>query len=90
MIPLSYFLITWTILLAIFGVVLLLTLVQMLKHGLSRTGTYVSTFIFLVVTAGVVIWTAFYLSSVDWSIGIKVIPDGIPGFSMPAEEGVTL
>lgn len=74
MIPLSYFLIGWTILLAFFGVLLLLTLIQMLRHGLSVTATYVSTFIFLIVTAAVVLGTAFYLSSVDWSIGIGPAP----------------
>ncbi len=89
MIPLSYFLVAWTILLAIFGIIMMLTLIQMLRHGLPSASTYVSTFIFLVVTAGVVIWTAFYLSTVDWSVQIHAIPSGVPGFSLP-DEGVTL
>lgn len=81
MIPLSYFLIGWTILLAIFGVLMLLTLIQMLQHGLPTSSTYISTFIFLIVTASVVLSTAFYLSKVDWSITVNVIP----GFSGPAQ-----
>lgn len=74
MIPLSYFLIAWVILLAIFGVMMLLTLVQMLRHGLPSPWTYITTFIFLIVTAGVVIGSGLYFTGVDWTTTINVIP----------------
>ena len=75
MIPLSYFLVAWVILLAIFGVMLMLTLVQMLRHGLSTFGTYASTFIFLVSTVGVLIGVTIYLGGVDWKTEVNVIPE---------------
>ena len=85
MIPLSYFLIAWVILLVIFGVLMLLTLVQMLRHGLASPSTYISTFMFLVVTAGVLLWTLMYFTSVDWNTSINVLPEGIETlFGVPA------
>lgn len=82
MIPLSYFLIAWAALLAIFGVMMFVTLVQMLRHGLPSISTYLSTLIFLVVTAGVVIGTSLYLTRVDWSVSVQLLPAGL----IPAEE----
>jgi hypothetical protein len=76
MIPLSYFLIAWATLLAIFGVMMFVTLIQMLRHGLPSLTTYVSTFVFLLVTAGVVIGTSLYLTRVDWSTQIQLLPAG--------------
>lgn len=80
MIPLSYFLIVWVILLAIFGVMMLLTLIQMLRHGLSSIETYLVTAVFLSVTAIVVIGTALLLARVDWSTPVQILPDGVSGF----------
>lgn len=74
MIPLSYFLIAWTVLLAVFGFMTLLTLIQMLRHGLPSLTTYLTTFIFLLVTAGVIIGTALYLSQADLTVNITVVP----------------
>jgi hypothetical protein len=74
MIPLTYFLVAWVVLLGIFGLMMLVTLLQMLRHGLPSTITYITTFFFLVVTAGTVIGTSLYLTQVDWNVGINVIP----------------
>lgn len=74
MIPLSYFLAAWVILLGIFGVMTLLTLIQMLKHGLSTFWTYASTFLFLIVVVGVVIGVTWQLGNVDWNTPITVVP----------------
>lgn len=80
MIPLSYFLIAWVILLAIFGMMTLLTLLQMLKHGLPSPMTYASTFLFLIVTAGVVVGSAMYFAGVDWSSSVELVPSGVTLF----------
>lgn len=77
MISLSYFLIAWIVLLGIFGIMMLLTLVQMLRHGLPSPSTYITTFVFLVVTAGVIIGSGLYFTGVDWTITINVIPTEI-------------
>lgn len=82
MVPLSYFLIAWAILLAIFGVVMFVTLVQMLRHGLPSLSTYVSTLVFLLVTAGVVVGTSLYLTRVDWSTKVQIVPSAL----IPMEE----
>ena len=80
MIPLSYFLIAWVILLAVFGIMTLLTLVQMLKHGLPSPMTYASTFLFLIVTIGVIVGSAVYFTGVDWTMTISLIPSEITLF----------
>ncbi len=74
MIPLTYFLIAWVVLLGIFGLIMLVTLLQMLRHGLPSTATYIATLLFLIVTAGVVIGTSLYLTQTDWDVGINVVP----------------
>ena len=74
MIPLTYFLIAWVVLLGIFGLAMFVTLLEMLKHGLPAMTTYVATFIFLIVTASVVVGTSLYLTQTDWSIGINIVP----------------
>ncbi len=76
MIPLSTFLIAWIVLLAIFGFVLMLTLIQMLRHGLPTTGTYISTFLFLTVIALVILGVGGHLTTVDWTTQIAVLPSG--------------
>ena len=80
MVSLTFFLIIWIILLGIFGLLVLLTLIQMLRHGLPSTATYITTFVFLLVTAGVVIGTSVYLTGVDWSVTVNLIPESILPF----------
>jgi len=77
MVPLGYFLLAWLVLLAIYAFLVLLTLVQMLRHGLPSVSAYASIFIFLIVTVGVVLGTGFYLISVDWTESANVIPKGL-------------
>jgi hypothetical protein len=78
MIPLSYFLIAWIIGLGIFAFLLLLTLIQTLRHGLPVPSTYVSTFLFLAVIAFVILGVGVHLTTVDWSGSIAILPNG-PG-----------
>ncbi len=75
MIPLSYFLVAWIIFLGIFGVMTTLTLVQMLRYGLSSFWTYASTFIFLVVVVGTLVGLTVYVGGVDWSAPVNIVPN---------------
>jgi hypothetical protein len=74
MVPLSYFLIAWVALLAIYGILVFITLIQMLRHGLPSISAYITTFLFLLVTVGVVIWTTLYFTGVEWGIQIDLSP----------------
>jgi hypothetical protein len=69
---LSTFLLVWVILLVIYGVLTLLTLIQMLRHGLPGFTAYISTFLFLLVTLGVVVGTSLYWTTVDWTQTVDV------------------
>jgi hypothetical protein len=74
MVPLSYFLVAWVAFLAIYGILVFVTLIQMLRHGLPSVGAYITTFFFLLITAGTVIWTVLYFTTVDWNIQIDLTP----------------
>ena len=76
MIPLYYVLIAWVVLLGIFGFMTLLTLLQMLRHGLPTPSTYVSTFFFLAVIALVVLGVGAQLTTVNWAESVSVLPGG--------------
>jgi hypothetical protein len=71
-IPLSIFLVVWLVLLAIFSLVALVSVIQMLRFGVAGPGTYVSTGFFLIVVALVVGSTLLYLTGVDWSLGLTL------------------
>lgn len=77
MISLGLFLILWLVLLAIYAVFVLLTLIQMLRHGLPSPMTYVTTAVFLLMVVGVVVGTGFFLLTVDWTETVHVIPAGM-------------
>lgn len=77
MVPLGYFLIAWLVLLAIYAILVLITLVQMLRHGLPTPFTYISTFIFVAVAVLVVIGSGMYFLSVDWNQIVDVVPKGM-------------
>lgn len=80
MVPLTTFLIIWIILLAIYGLLVLVTLIQMLRHGLPSAAAYVTTFVFLIVSAGVIFGTGWYLTDVDWTVSVNMMPEGILPF----------
>jgi hypothetical protein len=90
MFPLGYFLIAWILLLALYAFLVLLTLTQMLRHGLPTRATYVSTSIFLIVVVAVVLGTGFYLIGVDWTERVNVLPEGFRFFLGGAEMEVSL
>lgn len=66
MIPLSYFLIAWFIFLAIYLLMALISVLQMVRLGLAGAGTFLSTAVFLVVVVLVILGTGGYLVTVDW------------------------
>jgi hypothetical protein len=74
-VPLSYFLIAWAVLLAFYAVLVLLTLIQALRHGIASPITYISTFVFLVVIVVVVGGCGIFFLNTDWSAGVKVLPN---------------
>jgi hypothetical protein len=82
MIPLGIFLILWIILLAIYVFLAFVSIVQMVRFGVASSMTYFSTGAFLTVAAIVIIATAIYLLTVDWSVGLDIQsmlqPPGIP------------
>ncbi len=80
MVSLTLFLIAWIVLLAIYAILVLITLIQMLRHGLPSASAYVTTFVFLLVMAGVVIGTSVYFTGVDWSVTVNVVPEGLLPF----------
>lgn len=80
MIPLGYFLIAWLLLLVIYAVLVLLTIIQMLRHGLPSPFTYVSTFLFVAVIAAVVLGSGMYFLDVDWDKRVDVLPQSIGFF----------
>ncbi|MCI0479237.1 hypothetical protein L0Y59_01710 [Candidatus Uhrbacteria bacterium] len=72
-IPLIYFLIAWLILLAMFALLALVSVVQMLRFGVAGSGTYVSTAVFLGVTAFVVGGVGLYAAGTDWSSTLDIL-----------------
>ena len=79
MIPLGYLLFAWAALLALYGLLALITIVQAIKHGPPDFFTYASTFAFLAVIAAVILGSGSYFLTVDWSERISVIPAGLTG-----------
>ena len=72
MIPLSYFLLAWFVLLGLFGLMTLLSVMQLLRYGMAGAGTYLSTTFFFLVVLIVVFGTSTYLLSVDWSQSVDI------------------
>jgi hypothetical protein len=77
MIPLSWFLVAWLILLAIYALLVLFTLIQMLRHGLPSPLTYASTFLFVAVIAAVVLGSGMYFLNVNWNESVSLLPSSI-------------
>jgi hypothetical protein len=75
MIPLLYFLIAWVVLLAIYALMALLSVVQMLRFGLTGLGTYLSTFCYLALASGTILVCALYFSGVDWTGSVNLFGD---------------
>ena len=72
MIPLSVFLIAWLVLLGVYGILSLLSIIQMLRFAISGPMVYLSTFLFILVSLAIIGGTGLYLSHVDWSLPMNL------------------
>ncbi len=79
-IPLGYFLIAWAVLLGLYGILVFVTLVQTLKHGINAPLTYGSTFIFLTVIVAVIGGCGIYFMQVDWTTEVNILPASVSSF----------
>ena len=89
MIPLSYIVIGWLILLLIYLIFLLLTLTQMLKHGTKSPATVISTFVFMSVSAIVLFASANIVLRSDWSQPVQILPNGFTSLIPGSTESIT-
>ena len=72
MIPLTWFLAGWAVLLVIFAFATFLTVAMTIRYGLSCFSTYIATTLFLGVIAFVLFASGGYLLTVDWSQGFSL------------------
>ena len=65
MIPLYYFLLAWLVFLAIFLIIAAISILQMIRFGLSHILTELTTAVFVLISAVIIIGTLGFLSGVD-------------------------
>jgi hypothetical protein len=80
MIPLFAFLILWLILVGVYVVLALITMMQMLRFGISSPSAIFLTIFYLIIAIFILGGTALYLFTVDWSIAFDLGPSLIPSF----------
>jgi hypothetical protein len=78
MLPLSWFLLAWLVLVIIHLLIAGITLMMHLRYGVTGFGTYTSSLVFVGVIAFTLLLTGSYLIMVDWTQTIPVLP----GFSL--------
>ena len=72
MISLSALLIVWCVLSGLCALMTLVTVFQMLRLGISGPGTFVTTLLFLAVAGFVILGSASYFTTVDWTQSITL------------------
>ncbi|MFA6503439.1 MAG: hypothetical protein WCT54_00540 [Patescibacteria group bacterium] len=72
MIPLIYFLILWVIVLGLFFILAGFSVLQMLRFGLAHPVTEISTAVFALIVAVVIVGTIGYLAGVDLKYGLDI------------------
>ncbi len=65
MFPLYFFVLGWLAFLAIFLIVSAFSILQMLRYGLAHKVTYMTTFLFVLLSSAVILGTLGYLATVD-------------------------
>lgn len=78
MLPLSFFLLIWLIVMSVFVLLALLTVVMALRYGLSGFTTYIVTAGFLIVIALGFVASGSYFSTVDWTQTVTVFSTALP------------
>jgi hypothetical protein len=76
MIPLSYFLIAWLVLLGLYFLMSMISVMQMVRFGIAGFGTYAATGIYLVIFVLTVLGCSVYFLTVDWT-EIVVLFEGL-------------
>jgi len=72
MIPLSYFLIAWFVFLAIYAIMALISMLQLIRLGIAGAGTFLSTAAFLVVVIVTVLGVTGYFLTVHWGQDVNL------------------
>jgi hypothetical protein len=72
MIPLVYFLVVWFVALAIFAISSFLSVMQMVRFGITGAGTFMSTLLFIGISVIVILGTSAFLLNVDWTQSIDL------------------
>ena len=70
MIPMSIFLAIWLLFLAIFVVLSIFSVLQMLRFGLNHKITKLTTALFVIISTLVILGTLIYLTQTDLSTGL--------------------
>lgn len=73
MIPLSYFLFAWLLLLGLYLIMSLISMMQMLRFGIAGFGTYASTLAYLIIFVLTVLGCSLYFLTVDWTQSVNLI-----------------
>lgn len=73
MIPLIWFLVAWIILLGIFALLTAVTLFMHFRFGLTGSGIFASSAVFLSVVGLVILLTSVYLYQVDWTQSLQIL-----------------
>ena len=72
MIPLSYFLFAWLLLLGLYLLMSLISMMQMLRFGIAGFGTYASTLAYLIIFVLTVLGCGVYFLTVDWTQNVSL------------------
>lgn len=86
MIPMSFLLLAWLVLVAIFVLFALLTIGVHIRFGISNTTTTVTAGIFLTVSILVILATGIYFLQVDWSKNVGLFNANSFGIPQSASE----
>jgi hypothetical protein len=78
MLPLSWFLMAWLVLVIIHLLLASVTIMMHLRYGVTGFGTYLSSLVFIGVIVLTLLFTASYLLTVDWNQSLRILP----GFSL--------
>jgi hypothetical protein len=74
MIPIAIFVIIWLILIAIFMVVSLLSVMQMMRFGVRGPETKWAVILFIGMAICIIVGTLFFLSQIDLKSGLDAKP----------------
>lgn len=74
MIPFTWLLLGWLVMLGFFALLALITLFTHVRYGVANVTTYLSTLLFLGVATIALFLTGTYFAQVDWSQSLDLSP----------------